>query len=101
MFLITRMYFIGFKQSIETKDKISKALMGEKNGMYGKTGEENPSSKLTWEIVNEIRILYQTGNTSLRKLAKKYEVSNITIENVIKYRTWKVEYKIENILDNI
>lgn len=56
--------------------------------MYGRTGEKNPASKLTWEIVEEIRNLYKEGNTSIRKLSKKYGVSNITIENVIKYRTW-------------
>lgn len=78
----------GLKRSEETKRKMSQSSSGEKNGMYGRTGEKNPASKLTWEIVEEIRNLYKEGNTSIRKLSKKYGVSNITIENVIKHRTW-------------
>lgn len=79
----------GQKRTEETKRKMSEALSGDKNPMYGRTGDKNPASKLNWNIVREIRELYKEGNTSIRKLAKKYNVSNITIENVIKYRTWK------------
>ena len=78
----------GLKRNQETRRKMSESSSGEKNGMYGRTGEKNPASKLTWEIVEEIRNLYKQGGTSIRKLAKKYGVSNITIENVIKHRTW-------------
>ena len=79
----------GKKRSEETKKKMSESLSGEKNPMFGRTGEKNPSAKLTWEIVSEIRELYSEGNTSFRKLAKKYNVSNYTIESIIKYKSWK------------
>jgi len=79
----------GQKRTDETKRKMSESLSGDRNPMYGRTGDRNPASKLTWNIVKEIRDSYKEGNTSIRKLAKKYNVSNITIENVIKHRTWK------------
>ena len=58
--------------------------------MFGKTGEENPSSKLTWDKVNEIRVLSKNEKASIRKLAKLYNVSNATIESIIKNKTWKI-----------
>jgi hypothetical protein len=79
----------GQKRTEETKRKMSESLSGEKNPMFGKTGEKNPSSKLTWDIVREIRLLYKEGNTSYKKLALKYNVSRPTIKSVIKYQTWK------------
>ena len=79
----------GKKRSEETKKKISDSLSGDKNPMFGKTGDKNPSAKLNWEIVREIRCLYAEGNTSYRKLAQKYNVSNFTIESIIKFKTWK------------
>jgi len=79
----------GKKRSEETKKKMSISQSGENNGMYGRTGDKNPSAKLNWDIVREIRELYKLGNTSYRKLAKEYNVSNFTIECIIKYKTWK------------
>ena len=81
----------GSKRSEETKKKMSDSLSGEKNPMYGRVGEKNPSSKLTWDIVNEIRELYSMGNTSYKKLGKLYNVSHYAIECVIKHKTWKIE----------
>lgn len=79
----------GQKRTEETKKKMSESLSGQKNPMFGKTGDKNPASKLTWEIVREIRELYKSGNTSYKKLALKYNVSHYTIECVVKYKTWK------------
>lgn len=81
----------GQKRSEETKKKMSESLSGNKNPMFGRTGDKNPSAKLNWEIVREIRDLYEEGNTSYRKLAEKYNVSSYTIECVIKYKSWKYE----------
>ena len=86
------------KRSEETKRKMSENNSGENNPMYGRTGESNPSSKLKWDKVSEIRELYKTGETSFRKLAKEYGVSKLTkvpsfkytIESIIKYKTWKI-----------
>lgn len=81
----------GLKRTKETKQKISEALTGDKNPMFGRVGEDNPASKLTWEKVNEIREKYKTGNYSFKKLAKLYNVSAYTIESVLKFRTWKLK----------
>jgi len=70
---------------------MSESLSGDKNPMFGRSGDKNPSAKLNWEIVNEIRKLYKEGNISYRKLAQKYNVSSYTIECVIKYKSWKDE----------
>lgn len=52
-------------------------------------GENNPQSKLTQTQVNELRALHATGQHGYRSLAKQYGVSNITIRNIVKFRTWK------------
>lgn len=79
----------GMKRNEETKKKISIAVSGSNNGMYGRFGDKNPSAKLNWDKVNEIRELYKTGSYSYGILAKKYNVSKYAIECVIKYKTWK------------
>jgi len=84
----------GKKRSEETKKKMSESLSGEKNPMFGRTGEKNPSAKLDWDSVREIRDLYKEGNTSYRKLAIKFSVSNFTIECVVKNVRW-VDEKYE------
>lgn len=81
---------IGSKRSEETKKRMSEAHSGENNAMYGRTGTTNPASKLDWDKVSEIRKLYKEGGTSIRKLANLFDVSNPTIENIIKHRTWKI-----------
>ena len=80
----------GGKRSLETRKKMSESLSGEKNPMFGMTGEKNPSSKLNWDKVSEIRKLYKSGNQSYRKLAKLFYVSSATIESIIKNKTWKI-----------
>ena len=85
----------GLKRSKTTREKMSESSSGENNGMYGRTGETNPFSKLTWEKVKEIRMLYETKTTSIRKLAKMFNVSNSTIESILKNRTWKVPKLLE------
>lgn len=54
-------------------------------------GEENPNSKLTRDQVKAIRNEYvpysqQYGSNAL---AKKYNVSNVTITNIVNYKTYK------------
>ena len=51
------------------------------------TGEQHPHSKLTVEQVNAIRANVDT--MSRRQLAKKYNVSKVTIGNVINHKTWR------------
>jgi hypothetical protein len=50
-------------------------------------GERNPMSKLTWEIVEEIRILHSLGAVQ-RNLCKQYGVSPMTISRVVRNQLW-------------
>ena len=51
-------------------------------------GEKNGQAKLTKDKVNEIRVLYASGNFSQRELAKLFSVGQSTIVRVIKNRLW-------------
>lgn len=53
------------------------------------SGEENAMAKLTDEKVILIRRLYGLGGHSYRSLAKQFGVSNVTIANIIKEKSWK------------
>lgn len=66
------------KRTDEVKNKISKANSGENNGM----------SKLTCEIVKEIRQKYQTGNYTQKKLAELYGLTSERINRIVSYKAW-------------
>jgi len=51
-------------------------------------GERSGSAKLTDEIVQGILSEYSAGGTSYRKLGKKHDVTNGTIQAIIEGRTW-------------
>ncbi len=64
------------------------------NGLFDKntiSGENNHSSKLTWEDVEYIRNNYVNGSRDfgVRPLARKFNVSRTTIYNIISYKKWK------------
>lgn len=46
-------------------------------------------AKLSFETAREIRSLYATGDYSQRQLASKYGVSQPSIGNIIRGKTWK------------
>lgn len=50
-------------------------------------GQNNPTAKLTWTEVREIRRLYGSG-PSQRDLAKNYGVSPTTIRTIVKKQAW-------------
>lgn len=54
-----------------------------------KLGKENPNSKLTDKIVKEIRDKYKSGSYSQRQLAILFNVKQVTIWQVVNYKTWK------------
>lgn len=54
-------------------------------------GENNGSSKLTQEEVNEIRNLYNTGEYSYEMLAAMFGLAKSTISLIIENKTWKDE----------
>jgi hypothetical protein len=54
------------------------------------SGESQGLSKLTWEKVDEIRLLYSQDETiTLSSLAKAYGVSPTTIRDVLIFKTWR------------
>lgn len=53
-------------------------------------GEKNPSAKLTWEQVNEIRTLRKSG-WILKRLASKFNVSISAISFIVSGEHWKVK----------
>lgn len=57
------------------------------------TPEENVRKRkntiLTMVMADEIRYLYKTGKYTQKELAIKFNVSTITINNVISNKTWK------------
>ena len=50
-----------------------------------------PGAKLTIAQVHEIRKRYAAGNISQDKLAKEYNVTLLTIGNIIRGKTWREE----------
>jgi group I intron endonuclease len=65
----------------EVKEKISKANSGENNGQ----------SKLTWDIVNEIREKYSSGEYRQKDLAAEYGIRQSNISDIVNYKLWKRE----------
>lgn len=64
-------------------DKVSK------NRSAVLAGEDNPSSKLAYSQVVEIRNRYAIGNVTQRTLAKEFDVDQQVIWSIVNYRTWK------------
>ena len=50
--------------------------------------EKHGNAKLTADNVRELRALYADGST-LRQLADKFGVSNVSIYNAVAGRTWR------------
>lgn len=87
----------GKIMSVDSRQKISNSLKGENHPYYGKSlskehilkqlntkrekGDIN--LKLSFEIAEEIRHLYNSGNFTLTQLGKKYDVSYTTISKII------------------
>jgi group I intron endonuclease len=92
----------GIPQTEDHKKKISDALKGRPSHWRGKTfseehkrklsesrsGEGNPKSVLTWDLVREIRELYNNG-VSQRKIAKQFGVSRGCIQGITTNKTWR------------
>lgn len=108
--------FYGKTHSIETKEIMRQKALGRKHspearikmktsnkppGGWNKgtnattkflpitRGEENPASKITKEEVIKIRELYSTGNYTFVDLAKQFSISNVSIANIVRHKTWK------------
>ncbi len=60
-----------------------------KNGLYpSRIGEKNGCSKLTEKQIIKIREKYAQGNTTYKKLAKIYNISNVQVGHIIRKKNW-------------
>lgn len=98
-------HFWGKKHSIETKNKISQSQIGSKHHNFGKitpqevkdklsisnSGENSAVSKLTWDIVYQIRNEYLHEKITLKKLGEKYNVTYPNIWSIVNNKTWKLK----------
>ena len=75
--------FYGKQHTDETKKLISASSKGRA------AGENNPHAKLNVKIVSQIREDWKTGNYTKTALGKKYNVTAVTIGNIISGKTWK------------
>jgi len=89
-------HFYGKQHSNEAKKKIGAASKGRKPSKKTleklsklKIGENNGRAILNREKVEEIRKKYATGKYTRKELSKKYNVSESTIGDIAKYRSWK------------
>lgn len=65
------------------------------NNRPSTAAELNPSAKLTWELVREIRIIFARG-VSCVKIAKDFGISDISVLNIVRNKTWKdPEYQLD------
>jgi hypothetical protein len=75
---VARSKQIMLPHTCETKQKISKANSGDKNSQ----------AKITWEIVNQIRLEHLNG-VSQKDLRTKYNISSAQISNIVNNKAWK------------
>jgi len=55
-------------------------------------GEKNKGAKLTWEVVDEIRLAEKCGVTQ-RALAARFGVRQSTVWQILRGRTWKDSFR--------
>lgn len=54
-----------------------------------KCGDKNGRSKITWEIANDIRRLYKSGER-IADIARFYNIGDGIVSNVVHNVTWKI-----------
>lgn len=65
-------------------------VLGKKSNFKPQRGNNNGLSKLTWTQIEEIKTLLSIG-LSQRKIALKYNVSQVTISNINQNKIWNNE----------
>ncbi len=59
-------------------------------------GENNKNSKLTWKLVNKIRLEYLENVITQKQLAKKYNIPKTTVGDILRNETWRDPEYISN-----
>jgi hypothetical protein len=92
---------MGHEVSAETRRKIREALTGKvipdevrEKISRAQGGDKNPAAKLNWERVREMRRLYDEGETQTA-IGKLFDVSQSTVYNVVKRKSWKYDPRAE------
>lgn len=59
-------------------------------GVKGRSahGERSGNAKLTWDVVDQAKALYSTGNYSTRELAKMFSVGKTAMHRAVSGRGW-------------
>lgn len=67
------------------------------HGLFKTSGEDNPSAKLNWSQVTEIRKEYirKSKEHGTSALAKKYNVTNVMISKIVRGECWKEGFSTE------
>lgn len=52
-------------------------------------GNDSPNSKVTTEMVVEIRRLYESGQASQYEIARQFGIKQPTVNCIVKRRTWR------------
>jgi|688.fasta_scaffold115490_5 hypothetical protein len=91
----------GVKVSLETRQKQSESAKKrpkykwteeqKQNRKKTRKGQVMPWAKLNWGLVNEIRKLYTDG-VFQREIAKKYNLAQTTVSEIIRNVIWIDEY---------
>jgi len=85
----------GIKFSEEHKKRISENNY-RKAHPESLMGDKNPSAKLSWESVRQIRKLYESGETS-KEIATKFNICLASVSNIAAGRSWKEQNTKDNL----
>jgi group I intron endonuclease len=80
---ILRKAQLGRKHTKEHREKCTRARIGIH------AGEKNPQAKYTWELINELRDKYKTGEYTQKELCSEYNMTSPFMSNVLRNKTWK------------
>lgn len=95
---VLRKMVTGRKALLETRQKIS--ISNKEKGGWNKNtdattkylpilrGESNSAAKITEQQVIKIRDLYAAGNYTFIELGKLFNISNVSIANIVRRKTW-------------
>lgn len=92
----------GKTHTLDTRNKLSLLNTGTNNPSYGlkrtdetiakmsqkQRGENNPFSKITEQIVLQLRLDYDTGKYTYKKLAEKYNLTYDHAYRIAKRKVW-------------
>lgn len=71
-------------------NKYTYSYIGEdhKNKIPPFYGEYNPSAKLNWSLVNEIRKLWSEGGLYQKEIAERFDIKQSTVGHIVLNKSW-------------